>query len=421
MTDVLADRDRLRRLFDLRSEVYVSRGGTFDVDPYPTFHRMRETGPVHPGAPHEELGWSGDVFFQGLPYPDRAHFTAYDYETCARVLKDDEHFVTNVPPIGTEQVLPHTILFMDHGEHRTYRTLVQPSFIPAKVAWWLDNWIRGTVDRLVDSIAPTGHADLNLDLCAPIPMLTITGSFGLSDEEALQVRAAVTSDLNDSTTMARLLAPIIAKRREEPQDDLITVLTQAEVTDEDGKVHRLTDIEILTLAFVLLAAGTGTTWKQMGITLNALFTHPEVLDKVRQDPALMRNVIEESVRWMVTDPTFSRFVLKETELGGVHLPEGAVIHACLGGANRDPSRWDRPDEFDPFRPMKPHLGFGYGPHTCLGMHVARMEMTHAINAVIQRLPNLRLDPDKPAPQVIGLYERGIDALPVVFDPVGASA
>lgn len=416
MTDALADRERLRRLFDLRSEVYATRGGTFDVDPFPIFHEMRRTGPVHEHAPHEPLGWTGEVFFQGLPYPHRPHFTAYDYEHCARVLKDDEHFVTNVEPIETEQVLPETILFMDHQRHRTYRTMVQPAFIPAKVPWWLNNWIAGSVDRLVDSIAPTGHSDLNLDLCAPIPMLTITGSFGLTVEEALDVREAVTSDLNDTTTMARLLAPIIASRRKEPQDDLISVLTGAEVTDEDGVVHRLSDPEILVFAFVLLAAGTGTTWKQMGITLWALLKNPELMAKVREDHSLLRPVIEESVRWMVTDPAFSRFCIKDTELAGVKIPAGAVVHVCLGAANRDPARWDNPDEFDPFRPMKPHLGFGYGPHTCLGMHVARMEMTHAIGAVLDRLPNLRFDPNHPEPKVIGLYERGLDALNVVFDP-----
>ena len=94
MAELVFDRARIRSLFDLRSEVYASRGGTFEVDPYPTFTRLRETGPVLAGAPHEELGWTGHVFFQGLPYPNRAHFSAYDYETCARILQDDEHFVT---------------------------------------------------------------------------------------------------------------------------------------------------------------------------------------------------------------------------------------------------------------------------------------------------------------------------------------
>ena len=419
MTALVLDRDRLRSLFDLRSDVYASRGGTFDTDPYPTFQRLRETGPVHPGAPHEELGWTGDVFFQGLPYPERPHFSAYDYETCARVLQDDQDFVTNVPALPGEPPFPDAaILFMDGARHRRYRKLVQPSFVPGKAVWWLENWIRATVGSLIDALAPegrAGHADLNAEFCAPIPLLTITGSFGITIEEALDVRAAVTSDGQDVAILARLLIPIIAARREQPTDDLISVLVQAEVTDDDGQLHRLTDEEVLAFAFLLLAAGSGTTWKQLGITIVALLSHPDALAAAREDRAFLRGVVEESLRWMPTDPVFSRFVARDTTLAGVHLPAGSVIHACLAGANRDPSRWERPDEFDPFRPMKAHLGFGFGPHTCLGAHVARMEMTHGIGALLDRLPGLRLDPERPAPRIIGLYERGPDTVPVVYE------
>ncbi|MCW2548712.1 MAG: cytochrome [Mycobacterium sp.] len=385
----------------------------FDVDPYPVFEQLRATGPVHSGAPHEALGWTGDVFFQGLPYPDRPHFSAYDFETCARVLQDDEHFVTNVPPFPGEPPLADAaILFMDGKRHRSYRRLVQPSFVPSRAVWWLNNWTREVASSLIDVFAGDNHADLNTDFCAPIPLLTITGSFGITVEEALDVRAAVTSDGKDVATLARLLIPTIAARREEPGDDLISVLVHEEVTDEDGVVHRLTDEEVLAFAFLLLAAGSGTTWKQMGITIVALLSHPEALARARADRAFLRNVVEESLRWTPTDPVFSRFVAKDCELGGVELPAGAIVHACLAAANRDPSRWEHPDEFDPFRPPNGHLGFGFGPHVCLGAHVARMEITHGIGALLDRLPELRLDPDAPEPQFIGLYERGPDAVPV---------
>jgi cytochrome P450 len=415
MTELVLDRDRLRSLFDLRSDVYASRGGTFDTDPYPTFQRLRETGPVHPGAPHEPLGWTGDVFFQGLPYPERPHFSAYDYQTCARVLQDDQDFVTNTPALPGEPQMPDAaILFMDGQRHRRYRKLVQPSFVPGKAVWWLDNWIRGTVASLIDGFAADGRADLNAEFCAPIPLLTITGSFGITIEEALDVRAAVTSDGQDTATLARLLIPTIAARRAAPTDDLISVLVQAEVTDEDGKLHRLTDEEVLAFAFLLLAAGSGTTWKQMGLTIVALLNHPRALAAAQADRAFLRGVVEESLRWMPTDPVFARFVARDCTLGGVDLPAGAVVHACLAAANRDPARWERPDEFDPFRRPQAHIGFGSGPHTCLGAHVARMEISHGVGALLDRLPGLRLDPDRPAPRVIGLYERGPDAVPVAF-------
>jgi cytochrome P450 len=111
---------------------------------------------------------------------------------------------------------------------------------------------------------------------------------------------------------------------------------------------------------------------------------------------------------------FSRHVTRDVEFYGLQLPAGSVIHLCLGAANRDPSRWERPDEYDITRRPKPALAFGSGPHVCLGMHVARAEMAVGINALLDRLPNLRLDPDAEPPRYIGMYERGATAIPVVF-------
>ena len=191
---------------------------------------------------------------------------------------------------------------------------------------------------------------------------------------------------------------------------------QAELTDEEGSSHRLDDVDVMGFAFLLLAAGSGTTWKQMGTALIALLQHPDALAKVREDRSFLRLVIEESLRWSPTDPAFARFVAETRSLGGLEIPEGAIVHACLAAANRDPSRWERPDEFDPFRTVKPHIGFGHGPHTCLGMHVARAEMTHGIGALLDRFPHLCLDPDEPPPRIIGLYERGPNGIPVLLDP-----
>jgi cytochrome P450 len=218
----------------------------------------------------------------------------------------------------------------------------------------------------------------------------------------------------DPMKVVQILAPIVAARREHAEDDLISVLVEAEYTDEDGVLHRLSDAEIYSFAMLLLAAGSGTTWKQMGITLAAILERPAVRDVVRDDRQLVRPAIEESLRWMATDPMFSRHVTRDVDFYGMRLPEGSVMHLCLGAANRDPSRWERPDEYDIGRPPKPALAFGSGPHVCLGMHVARAEMAVGINALLDRLPDLRLDPDAEPPRYIGMYERGATAIPVVF-------
>jgi cytochrome P450 len=405
------DPERIRQLFDLRSNVYASRGGGFDEDPYPPFHRLRETGPVHEGIVGPLIGFDGPAFFQGLPYPDLPHFSAFDFETCDAVFRDGETYQSQPPDGGGMNA---SILYMDGAEHRRYRALVQPSFLPKRARWWIENWIDRTVHALIDRIEPHGRADLNVEVFAAIPLLTITGSFGISVADALDIRAAVTSDGTGLGEFLRIVPPIIAARREDPRDDLISVLVDAEVADETGVTHRLTDDEILGFVFLLLAAGSGTTWKQLGITMLALLRHPEWLEAVRNDADVLRPVIEESLRWMPTDPMFSRFVARDTELGGVAVPGGAVMHICLAAANRDPARWDRPDEFDPSRAPLPHIGFGDGSHICLGMHVARAELRTAIEALVNRLPDLRLDADAAEPRVIGLYERGPTAVPVRF-------
>jgi len=408
------DRDELRRLFDLRSSYNARSGGGYTDDPYPKWHELREQAPLHEGIVHELTGYPGDWTFQGLPYPDQPHFSTFTYEVCDAAFRDPDVFASapaEEPGDNREAAVMNSILMMGGAQHRRYRALVQPSFVPAKAQWWINNWIEQTVHALIDNFVDDGHAELNVDFAAAIPVLTITGSFGVSVEQALIIRESL---MVDPMKVVGILAPIVAARREHAEDDLISVLVEAEYTDEDGVSHRLSDAEIYSFAMLLLAAGSGTTWKQMGITLAAILERPEVRDAVREDRQLVRSAIEESLRWMATDPMFSRHVTRDVEFYGMQLPAGSVIHLCLGAANRDPSRWERPDEYDITRPPKPALAFGSGPHVCLGMHVARAEMAVGINALLDRLPALRLDPDAEPPRYIGMYERGATAIPVVF-------
>jgi cytochrome P450 len=412
-TQDILDLDRVRKLFDLASGTNAYNGGNYREDPYPLWQALREQSTVHEGTVHELSGVEQDFMFHGLPYPDRPHFSTFSWEVCDAAYRNPEIFASSPDAVDLEsgEIGPtNSMLSMGGAQHRRYRALVQPSFSPTKASWWVENWIDDTVNALIDSFESQGRAELNVEFCAAIPVLTITGSFAVPVARALDVREA----LAKPEQMVEIIAPIVAARREHPEDDLISVLVESEVTDEDGRTHRLTDAEIYSFSMLLLAAGSGTTWKQMGITLAALVQRPELLDAVRQDRSLLRPIIEESLRWQPTDPMFSRWVTRDEEFFGTKLPKGAVLHICLGAANRDPERWDRPDEYDPYRPTKPTLAFGNGPHVCLGQHVARAEMTIAINALLDRLPNLRLDPDAAPPAFIGFYERGATAIPVVF-------
>jgi cytochrome P450 len=409
------DRERIRDLFDLRRRGGGAFGAYVD-DPNPALHRLRETGPVHAGTVHELIGFEGPAFFHGVPDPGRPHYSVFSFELCDQVYRDEEVFRSSPPGTGRFDAssIAASMLGMNGKEHRRYRSLVQPSFVPNKAKWWIESWIHQTVHGLIDGFEADGRAELNVDFDAAIPVLTITGSFGLSVDQALDVRAALEGAASAQRLM-EYLVPIVAARRDRPEEDLISVLCQAELKDEDGAMHRLTDEEILSFSYLLLSAGSGTTWKQMGITLAALLTTPGAMEAVRADPALLRLAIEESVRWCPTDPMFSRWVARDVTLAGVEVPAGAVVHISIGAANRDPARWDDPDTYDVRRPLQTALGFGGGPHICLGMHVARAEMATAISALLDRLPNLRLDPDAPPPELIGMYERGPTELNVVWD------
>lgn len=410
------DSTQLAELFDLRSPSFVLRGGSFEEDPYPAWNALRELGSVHEGTPGTLGGYFGPAVFSGIPFPERRHFTVFDYQTVNAVLQNDAIFSASPHPHDSDLYLNEAmLLFMDGGRHRKLRALVRNAFTPGRARWWVDNWIAETVDSLVDFIADRGRANLNVEVFGPIPVFTICSSFGMTTEEALELRAAIISESVGFETFHRLVSPLIAARREQPRDDLISLLIHEQVKDEDGTKHQLSDTDVLIFSFLLLAAGSGTTWKQLGITMVTLLERPELIARARTDPDLVGRVVTESVRWMPTDPSFARYAVDDTDLGGVAIPKGSVIHPLLASANRDPSRWDRPDEFDPDREVLPNAGFGRGPHVCLGQHVARAELCGAITTLLTRLPGLRLDIEAEPPRMVGLYERGMTSVPVVWD------
>jgi cytochrome P450 len=141
-----------------------------------------------------------------------------------------------------------------------------------------------------------------------------------------------------------------------------------------------------------------------------------VLDQVAADRSLVPQVIEETLRWETSVTMVSRVATVDTEVAGCPIPAGAPVNVITGSANHDDARFDDGESWKLGRPPQHHLAFGTGPHQCLGMHLARLELQVGLNAILDRLPNLRLDPDAPAPVIQGLAFRGPDALPVLFDP-----
>jgi cytochrome P450 len=413
---VVANADRFQVLYDVERHVRAT-DGTVVEDPYPEFAVLRAQAPVHRGSVAELLGLPDR---QRARYGEGPTYSLFSFEANDIALRDNEVFSSGHYVGLTTAMFGRSILEMGGEEHRTYRALVQPAFAPRRAQWWIDRWVQRLVDEAISAIQARGWAELNAELCARIPILTITSSFGLTREEALDFREDFELESLDREAIAGrvrrstdVLKRVIEARRTDPQDDVITLLAETEL-DEDGVRHLLSDEEIYGFARLILTAGSGTTWRQLGNLIVGLLRNPGFLVAVREDRGLVRNAIEEALRWEGTDPIFRRLVTRDISLCGADIPAGAIVEVNLGAANRDPSRWEDPDRFDIYRSVKPHLSFASGPHICLGMHVARAEMSVALNALLDRLPDLRFAPDADPPRIIGLEHRGPNSIPVVF-------
>ena len=297
--------------------------------------------------------------FHGLPYPDRPHFSAFSWAACDAAYRNPEVFASSPDAVDLEggEIGPtNSMLSMGGAQHRRYRGLVQPSFSPTKVLVdrELDRVHRPCPDRLVRGAGP-GRVERRV----------LRGHPGPHDHRQLRPPGRPGPRHSRVVGAARADHGDPRSNRRRPPRTTGGRLHQRPRAVRDHRrgwrTHRLTDAEIYSFSLLLLAAGSGTTWKQMGITLAALLQRPELLDAVRSDRSLLRSVIEESLRWEPTDPMFSRWVTEDTDFFGTQLPKGAVLHICLGAANRDPERWEHPDEYRPLPSHEAHIGLRQRP------------------------------------------------------------
>lgn len=423
---VLTGEDELYdALYDVRREA-EEVGNYIDVDPYPLMAAQRRIAPVRKGFLRELLGLPR--FHRQPEALSREGYTTFSFEACEQAFRDNVNYSNavyslNAPRVGDK---PYGILEMDNPEHHAFRRAVQSLFIKPKAQkWWREKYIDALVEDLVQALEGRDRAELNLQLCARVPVHTITRAVGLRGEDALIFRNALlqTSPNRDGQDAQRrahgvvqqMLMEQIQRRHAEPGEDIISWLLAAEIDPPGEERRKLTDNEAAIFARLILLAGGGTTWRQLGIVLMALLLDREQLDAVRADRRLVDAAIEESLRWNPTNPLFTRVAVADTEFHGVHIPKGAILDICLGAGNRDPERWENPEVFDLHRPFQQHLGTGIGAHMCLGRFVAQAEMGVAINRLLDTFPNLRLDPDQPEPFVTGgLEQRGVSALHVLL-------
>jgi cytochrome P450 len=426
MTDVLiADDPLYEELYDVRREA-IEIGNLVEEDMNPAMNALRDRAPVHKGYLRDLLGLPPHHRLAAAA--GRDGYTSFTFQACDAAFRDSVHFSSQILKTPTENGEPRlSFLELDDPLHRAYRKTIQPMFLrPRTLGWWRERWINDIVDALVGALKKRDRAELNIQFCARIPVHTITRAIGMDGDDALLFRNSLLKSSAPSgvtpeerqvaaRTVERMLLDLVAKRRAEPADDIVSGLVAAEFDLPDGSTRKLTDREIMLECRLVLLAGGGTSWRQCGITLWALLTNPDQLHAVKADRRLVDAAIEESVRWNPTDPVFSRLVVKDTKLEGEPIPAGTVLDICLGAANRDPARWDDPDTYNLHRPPQVHLGFGIGSHMCLGRDVARSEIAVGLNALLDAFPNMRLDSDAPAPCLTGgLEQRGMSGIPVLL-------
>ncbi len=298
---------------------------------------------------------------------------------------------------------------------------MSPSFRSALLQRWRAELVEVVVGELIDRFAGRGRAELAREFTFAFPVQVIARMMGLTRQDYLRFQRLSIELLNvvydwdcgiaASAALKAYFGEVLAERRRDPQDDLISTLLESEI---DGA--RLSDDEIFAFLLLILPAGVETTYRASGNLLLALLTEPTLWDAVRADRGLVPGAIEEALRWEPPITTVMRVASRDCELGVVAIPSGTNVAVSVAAANRDPQRYPDPDRFDPTRTNVAHLTFGGGPHLCLGMHLARMEATVAVNALLDRLPDLRLDPAAPAPMVVGMAFRSPATLPVVFTP-----
>jgi pimeloyl-[acyl-carrier protein] synthase len=390
-------------------------------DPYPLYHRLRATDPVH----RSPLGFWVLTRHADVLAVLRDPRMSRDPRRSERVaLLRATAEVDEL--LAAEEAAP-SMLFVDPPDHTRLRTLVNKAFTPAAVER-LRPRVEELVAGLLDRAAGAGAMDVVEELAYPLPVTVICELFGVPEADRDRFRAwsrglvhlldpLVAADALERALHARqalrgYLGGLIAERRAHPAGDLLTALIAAE---DQG--HQLTEAELVSMCVLLLVAGHETTVNLIANGMLALLRDPEARARLQADPALARGAVEELLRYDSPVQFTSRHALEDLDVSGRRVRAGETVVAVLGAANRDPAQFPGPDRLDLARAPNRHLAFGGGIHFCLGAPLARMEAAVAIPAMLARLPGLAQGPGPPLRRDT-VTLRGLSSLPVTFQAPG---
>jgi cytochrome P450 len=391
----------------------------FRADPYPTYARWRSEAPVcRAQMPDKQTVWLVSRYDDALTVLKDLRF-ANDRE---RVLTPEQAARLPWTPSVVKR-LSRMMLNLDAPDHTRLRALVHKAFTPGLVVNMLAR-IQTLTDELLDAVEGRGRMDLIRDYALPLPATIIAEMLGVPVRDRHKFHRwsnALVSASGSSWGMLlmvpsmwaflRYIRKLVRIRQAEPRDDLISALVQAREAGE-----RLSEDELLAMIFLLLVAGHETTLNLIGNGVLALLEHPAELDRLRENPDLIKPAVEELLRYdSPVQMTNERYAREEVTIAGVTIAPGKTVHAMLGSANRDERQFDHPDDLDITREPNRHLSFGQGVHYCVGAPLARLEGQIAINTLLRRFPDLRLAvPSQVLHRRRSVGLRGLVSLPVAL-------
>ena len=359
-----------------------------EADPYPVYERLRAEEPV---CHVESVGLWLVTRWDDVQYVD----------------KSPALFTGETNPSTLERTFGKNLLASEGAYHDRIRSIIYPWFRVGAIGDYPDGVIAPLANALVDGFEAAGSCDLVSEFAEPLSARVLKQALGLDfveeetlrrwfaqlaegaanfegDPERQRVADAASAEVNET------VAPVIERLAREPDSTLLSSMVNTEV---DG--GRLTREEIQSNLKVMIVGGLQATTDLIALSMWAILSHPDQLELVRADHALIDPAIEEAARWHSPVGTSTRQTTAQTELAGVELDEGALVAAVLASAHRDERNWTNPERYDIRRKEGSHLAFATGPHLCLGARLARYETRTAWRVLLERLPSLRLDPGQP--------------------------
>jgi hypothetical protein len=366
-------------------------------DPYPTFKHFREEEPI---------------FFSRV---FGAHFVTR-YDDCVEMLRSPQTsadrrdtllfravrwFNRNEPEFSA--FFERNLLMLEDQDHRRLRGLISKAFTPRRVEA-LRPRLEAVAEDLLDNVAPGGSIELIADFAYPFPLIAIAELLGVPREDHSQFRrwtaglVQILDPLQGSDgarpmrqatrDLFAYFRPLLAARRAEPRDDLLSAMIHAEDAGD-----QLDENDLLALCTLVLAAGHETTANLVGNAVVALLRHPEQRKRLVEDPGLLPTAVDEFLRFDSPIQFTDRAIAEDFELGGQHFRKGQFVGILLASANRDADQFENPDSLDVGRDPNPHLALSHGAHFCLGAQLARMETEIALGALLRRYPDFTGEPE----------------------------